>query len=1511
MELCQPDSDHERLVLQVTSLAPVRGNLQVSSDPHLRCVASHLITSPNQVSVLKEIAAQCRLETFQPVTVQQVQPHDVTLDYMELTFKDQFLSRADIWRFKVAVLGSCVYVGKHIAALGMRAQVEGLLTSNQDLFSGVVGNETKMIFRSRSARIVWLIQMSADMWEFAPDGELYYEKLLNRWLKKLIAKWSGGSVSHSVTIITFSRSVYEREQFPVDYDPRNEPFAYTTAIQQKPAGVHGSAFADGYDFGPAIHVDAQTGKYYEDFYKVVVMNYTGPDWSHLLTLLKQEFACYHDKHRWRAPEEDMPADYELCSWPREDVELTTTSEIDEKRKNPQYYVKWKSLPHGIPTRASEGNVLEAINVTLNILDKHYMDRDLRRTGQSIVMLTAGSGVFHTPQKLSQITKQRMMDNGVGMDLISLATPPMHVVPLFISPSTEAVGFKLNEDIISSTMTKELLAEALHAGNAKYQVPHWVNITFVDFDCKCTDARPTRSSSPLRQNHSNQLISHRMRVCQCQRKMNKQFQPLPASRMFDLTGYSSKMSFPEALKKIIQGYPRKIECSPTSRRLLSPQRTPSKINIKKARFKTPNLTQDRWQLAKTPDVELAFSPSVVAPYLGTSLLARETLRNYDDEVFQPVAKGKTKNTTTPSRDLLFSPSDSKCDITSVTFSGPIVHYDSGPDHLLRRWNSASFHEPKKAATRNSEGYHGGSTSMLSSILSPRDEMNIIVEQAKATGIAQRAKANSIELSESIPLDENEQSFWTRLSTKRRIRSFSQETEAKKTQSGPRQNASEPPSASSQGLRSSPVPISSPSASSSSSTCPLSTPKYIYGKSFDSARHIIGMGRDPKCPPKHPGQTSAGKSGPDPKKGGSGFQPLARAMTMNKANPGYYKDLLMRSPPLSNGGTLRRTFTAATKDDLGKSPVLCRNVSAESTLAKGRATTTNGEAAIYAFSSINPFKYSTDTLESACLKLTSDRRRWSHIFPVIPSYHQPQLDSIAFEDVPSCSKPLHLGPNWKSLTSPAILPLTTDYFPSPKDLHTCYNESFYTLTLPSITAEMVPKYTSHEELLIEMVCQRLANDFQLLSFGRENKPLADVAESVVSTPANPRGKSPTITTKMRYRLSMGHRIHQLIYDPELQTIEVKKYSRHDTTPLPCGTGGTDPRSASVHQYTYSLWVELTQSFHALQQSFHEFPKPEANWNSLDHLLCGYIDQMSDMMKFRRIRFAIMPPSSTAPGFDAREYVDKVQRFLSYIQTRIADPKNNKVTVEITKSTVEPSSRRPVRWQGYKIACRSNQRSKNSEYNDARKEWVMLEMEDRMEPFTRNFHLDVRWLACSGVIAEEFVSTLKRKSKQASLELRRVPEYSCVSFVQIHPLIAPIFLPVSSNGGDSTTYNHSIITALVGELDFILDDERVVDGANGMAYGLDVDRSDSARDKPTSPSRRMKGSHVPPPRFQRARKCRYEQYMHRRMPVFLRVIPHGLLWIPGYDYEEPRDGKRVDALFLQVCQLTMTGSCSIEAA
>lgn len=39
------------------------------------------------------------------------------------------------------------------------------------------------MFRSRAARIMWLIQLSKEMWDYGDDGQLYFEKVVNGLLK--------------------------------------------------------------------------------------------------------------------------------------------------------------------------------------------------------------------------------------------------------------------------------------------------------------------------------------------------------------------------------------------------------------------------------------------------------------------------------------------------------------------------------------------------------------------------------------------------------------------------------------------------------------------------------------------------------------------------------------------------------------------------------------------------------------------------------------------------------------------------------------------------------------------------------------------------------------------------------------------------------------------------------------------------------------------------------------------------------------------------------------------------------------------------------------------------------------------------------------------------------------------------------------------------------------------------------------------------------------------------------
>lgn len=102
-------------------------------------------------------------------------------------------------------------------------------------------------------------------------------------------------------------------------------------------------------------------------------------------------------------------------------------------------VRWNVSSHWnrLPATAAQGNMLEAINTTLNLLRLHYMDRDLERSGNSLVIVSAGSGVFEIDKGLAVYTKQRMMDHGIGK-----AVNHINIKSIFVLSCRMFCGVKL-------------------------------------------------------------------------------------------------------------------------------------------------------------------------------------------------------------------------------------------------------------------------------------------------------------------------------------------------------------------------------------------------------------------------------------------------------------------------------------------------------------------------------------------------------------------------------------------------------------------------------------------------------------------------------------------------------------------------------------------------------------------------------------------------------------------------------------------------------------------------------------------------------------------------------------------------------------------------------------------------------------------------------------------------------------------------------------------------------------
>jgi len=85
-------------------------------------------------------------KAFSDVVVQKVDPKLVELDSIELTFKDQYLGRSDMWRLKKSLVGSCVYIGKKLefCSSAIRCQVHELWTFGEKVTCGLITDATKV-----------------------------------------------------------------------------------------------------------------------------------------------------------------------------------------------------------------------------------------------------------------------------------------------------------------------------------------------------------------------------------------------------------------------------------------------------------------------------------------------------------------------------------------------------------------------------------------------------------------------------------------------------------------------------------------------------------------------------------------------------------------------------------------------------------------------------------------------------------------------------------------------------------------------------------------------------------------------------------------------------------------------------------------------------------------------------------------------------------------------------------------------------------------------------------------------------------------------------------------------------------------------------------------------------------------------------------------------------------------------------------------------------------------------
>ncbi|GJN80669.1 vacuolar membrane-associated protein iml1 [Purpureocillium lilacinum] len=345
-----------------------------------------------EVYVVKHIADAFGMKKGHQVLLAPVdKDHPATeATHVEMTFKDQYLSRADMWRLTVGELTQkTVYKGQSILFMGtIKAQVTAVFVEGQNVHSAFFVRDTRPIFRSESARYMLFIQMSREMWDFDSEssGEIMFNKVVNGFLPAMFKRWALLRVKHLVSIVLFAR---------VEYDTGISSELATEALQS--------------DYYTGVQPYGNR-RPYKDFYRVVVSQMASGEWTKILYQLKREFNFFrrdislHHQH--------VGAFWDHCS-----------DEFGGK-DGPVTRIKAES------SLSVHGNVLEAINLAASQFAHDYIDRDLTRTGISIAVITPGPGIFEVDYETLRRTTEALVGNGMGIDLICMPRMPLHSVPLF-------------------------------------------------------------------------------------------------------------------------------------------------------------------------------------------------------------------------------------------------------------------------------------------------------------------------------------------------------------------------------------------------------------------------------------------------------------------------------------------------------------------------------------------------------------------------------------------------------------------------------------------------------------------------------------------------------------------------------------------------------------------------------------------------------------------------------------------------------------------------------------------------------------------------------------------------------------------------------------------------------------------------------------------------------------------------------------------------------------------------
>jgi hypothetical protein len=1081
---------------------------------------------------------------------------------VELVFRDEYLARADMWRMAIAELSkTTVYRGQKLLFMGtIKATIKHIYINGRSVHAGYFSPRTKPVFRSESARYVLFIQMSKEMWDFDAEGagEIMFNKVVGGFLPDLFKRWLRINARHLVTIILFTRMQYD-----------------------------GEALAENPDDTTTVKDAAPCAPESRDYYRVVVSDMASGDWIHILYQLKKEFRTFL-------------REVSLVPNLSGSVSDTGTAETEGSTAS--------TTLGGKPSSASQGNILEAINLAAAQFAKDYIDRDLVRTGISVIVVTPGTGVFEVDFNMLKLTTDTLMGSGIGIDLVCLSPMPLHSVPLFkyrdprlISafgsmdkPMAEERRTTVNGDSApddktprqydpnfgSMTNAADTLLIPITRGYGgqclpatsedwRFAMPYWIDVSFWSgtSDDMLELTKPRKPNKIIKTSHKKGGVF----ALRCH-LYELQMMGVMENEVGDISiPYMEEDPAHQHHDQLLGHIPVK-----TTRPVHLLNMTPTASGSYSSRGDT-DYTND--QLDEPRVVHKAWmeahDDNVFSPFMDNHIMSNQ-MRPYDLR-----AAGSLGS----SRDVHLSASFRSVSTTSGTTNRPPLDGNSDPptrerSHQVENhapWNTthpsseqraqqvsrAEITRPKVSAThgvdirRPSAHRRGGSEDSQDHGHSMRYTPNNSPAHSRRQSPLRKhglpAAPNEITVSSVNNEPRNRPTNWF-------LRQISL---------GGKAAAVKPV------IANATIDITQGKVKPAMLTVEKNQ-KGVIAERLASSR--LATADKPSQPiairtASRVGLPSAGSPSLDKAGQSSGTAKgphgvPSSAFSHNTSTIKYPGSTFILAGSRALGDSVQPKPTLSSSGDVRDIP---RTLSPTSAIAPWAVL-------------VNPCNPRKNSINPR-----NQFRRWHHVFP----------------------RTLRTGTvKWRSLCSPAAVPLTHEWFPTAEQMATEYNESPYKIT-QNEEDEMLENPISRESLIRELIAFRLSHGFQIIVGSSVAEFSARQEKSLGSVLAPEYMSSDGDTVFM----SVGSSIHQLVCVAGGE-VEVKRYNRKPTTALQSSAGIDTP-------FPYRAYIRT-----AFEQKYDPRdillrpPRNEYNWNLIDTFLAGYHDELSDVLRFWRARFVLIP-------------------------------------------------------------------------------------------------------------------------------------------------------------------------------------------------------------------------------------------------------------------------------------------------